>query len=412
MNQRDALLCGICENPDDDAARLVFADWLIDHDDPFWAEFIRVQIDLDRLPGGEDRRVALMERESELWGMIGKRLRSELPEVRGLTWGEFERGFVGWVQVDRLATLRKNREVFLTWAPVRGLCAEGLSPDDLADLGGADDPPGLHHLKLKKCVDRDMLRALADVPLCRRLTGLDLSCNGLSSDAFAVLAESPSFAGLRRLNLSDNYFDRTAERLVRYLADSPVLAGLTNLTLDNCLLYDVDALFLARPKNRMRLERLELHTNEIGPAGLRGFLEGPDRPELIDLSFGTNNLGDEGAYTVATWPGLARVRRLELGGNQISATFVESLAKSGLLEGIDRIHLFGHRGRTEEVIPGRLSLYHNEMTEAGIEAVLRSPHRGRLAYLELWSFYMETTNESGSVPQHLREFFANDPRVC
>ena len=43
---RDALLLAVCDSPDDDAPRLVFADWLDEngHDvERAWAEFIRLQ---------------------------------------------------------------------------------------------------------------------------------------------------------------------------------------------------------------------------------------------------------------------------------------------------------------------------------------------------------------------------------
>lgn len=42
--ERDAFLYAIVANPDDDTARLVFADWLEEHDEPARAEFIRLQI--------------------------------------------------------------------------------------------------------------------------------------------------------------------------------------------------------------------------------------------------------------------------------------------------------------------------------------------------------------------------------
>src|SRR5262249_2093787 len=137
-----------------------------------------------------------------------------------------------------------------------------------------------------------------------------------------------------------------------------------------------------------------------------------DRANLLQLSLGDNEVGDKGARAVAAWPGLSRFRRLDLGGNQISASFVESLAKRGLLSDVDRIYLFDCKDRTDQLIPRALSLYHNGMTEKGVEAVLRSPHLGRLAHLELWSSSLLTTVMSDSVPESLRKFFAGDDRVC
>ncbi len=48
MNERDALLHAVCDNPDDDVPRLVFADWLQEHGEEDRAGFIRMQIESAR----------------------------------------------------------------------------------------------------------------------------------------------------------------------------------------------------------------------------------------------------------------------------------------------------------------------------------------------------------------------------
>src|SRR5262245_929354 len=54
MGESEALLRAVCENPDDDLPRLVFADWLDEHGEPKRAEFIRGEIELDRQLGYPD----------------------------------------------------------------------------------------------------------------------------------------------------------------------------------------------------------------------------------------------------------------------------------------------------------------------------------------------------------------------
>lgn len=49
MTDETALLCAICRHPDEDTPRLVYADWLDDHDRPERAEFIRVQCELAKV---------------------------------------------------------------------------------------------------------------------------------------------------------------------------------------------------------------------------------------------------------------------------------------------------------------------------------------------------------------------------
>lgn len=63
----DAFLDGIRAQPDDDALRLVYADWLEERGDPR-AELVRVQCELARLDVRRSRRRELERRERELIG--------------------------------------------------------------------------------------------------------------------------------------------------------------------------------------------------------------------------------------------------------------------------------------------------------------------------------------------------------
>lgn len=52
----EGLLQDILENPEDDTPRLILADWLQDNGDPDRAEFIRVQVELEKHPWAEHVR--------------------------------------------------------------------------------------------------------------------------------------------------------------------------------------------------------------------------------------------------------------------------------------------------------------------------------------------------------------------
>lgn len=68
MTTRDALIRAILREPADDVARLVFADYLDEHDEPARAEFVRVQVELARLPKGNPGiRSRLASHEAALW---------------------------------------------------------------------------------------------------------------------------------------------------------------------------------------------------------------------------------------------------------------------------------------------------------------------------------------------------------
>src|SRR5262245_7867835 len=65
MNEEKALLAAAQSAPEDDAVRLVYADWLEDRDDPR-GEFIRLEAEMGRLPPYSDRYVQLKARREEL----------------------------------------------------------------------------------------------------------------------------------------------------------------------------------------------------------------------------------------------------------------------------------------------------------------------------------------------------------
>jgi uncharacterized protein (TIGR02996 family) len=68
VHDRDALLRAIVAAPDDDAPRLVYADWLDEHGEAARAEFIRLQCKLARHPRTADgRRTELELAEQELF---------------------------------------------------------------------------------------------------------------------------------------------------------------------------------------------------------------------------------------------------------------------------------------------------------------------------------------------------------
>jgi uncharacterized protein (TIGR02996 family) len=68
MTHDEAFLEAIRERPNDDALRLIYADWLEEHASAgaVRAEFIRVQCEKARLPEGSPRWLELSVREEEL----------------------------------------------------------------------------------------------------------------------------------------------------------------------------------------------------------------------------------------------------------------------------------------------------------------------------------------------------------
>jgi uncharacterized protein (TIGR02996 family) len=86
MSDDDALLAAIRQAPDDDAPRLIYADWLDENGQPERADFIRVQIELARQDSPE-----LRKREAELLSAHHEAISGPLAS-RDLRF-RFQRGF-------------------------------------------------------------------------------------------------------------------------------------------------------------------------------------------------------------------------------------------------------------------------------------------------------------------------------
>src|SRR6184192_4170663 len=66
MTDAAALLAAIRQAPDDDAPRLIYADWLDEHGQPERAEFVRVQCAMERIPPRTARWRPLNDRAQQL----------------------------------------------------------------------------------------------------------------------------------------------------------------------------------------------------------------------------------------------------------------------------------------------------------------------------------------------------------
>jgi uncharacterized protein (TIGR02996 family) len=270
----EAFLEVIRESPEDDAPRLVFADWLEEHGQPERAEFIRLQCALARMGKSDKRREALKRRDAELLARHNEAWLGALPALAGPGWRwGFHRGLVHASRyadgtTEALAALEEALAVIAEageWAWVEGLSVSGM--------GWAGDAGGV--------------QALAASPGLARLTYLDLGRNGIGAAGARALAASPHLARLTRLRLSSN---QIGDAGVRALAASPGLA---------------------------RLTYLDLGRNGIGAAGACALAASPNLARLAVLVLTDNKVGNAGAAALAAAPHMARLTRLNLLGNGI-----------------------------------------------------------------------------------------------
>ncbi len=122
MSEREAFMRAICDNPDDDTPRLVFADWLQENGEEDRAEFIRAQVRF-----GELLRFGIPDTQGfgsharELWLRYGTQWRGDLPQIAGITWHDaFFRGFPERATVTTDALLVAHADI-LNQVPIRHL---------------------------------------------------------------------------------------------------------------------------------------------------------------------------------------------------------------------------------------------------------------------------------------------------
>jgi uncharacterized protein (TIGR02996 family) len=189
MTERDALLRAVCENSDDDLPRLVFADWLDEHDEPERAEFIRCAVELARLrdegavtPTGlrnnpKSDPAAMARRYNEIKDQYYRRWLAELPTERGISNWElstFRRGFAEGVIVRKGKVLPAYLDPLFQAAPIE-------------------------HLWLRDVRDINELKSYTRLGQLRMLT--IESCGTAKKGLITNLIANPHLSALRRLDV-------------------------------------------------------------------------------------------------------------------------------------------------------------------------------------------------------------------
>lgn len=352
----------IAAAPDDDAPRLVYADWLEERGDPR-GTFVRVQCALARLPADHPRRRELEQVEDELFQTHGAAwAHGVAARVSGY---KFRRGFIDEI------TLRAD--AFLEHAPVLlrpGTIRTVHLLNAAGHVGGLARSPHLARVRaLDLCGNRlldDAVQLLARSPAVRGLTSLDLSFNSLTSVGVRALAAAKSWPRLQTLDLRGN--DRIEDRGAAALARA-VMPALTTLDLRDCQLGPAGVWALIRGKALPKLADFRFAGNAVGDSGARALAASPRLAALLagsgTLDLSHTGLNPAGLRTLLGDDRLAVVRTLRLDGNQLGDTGAAALAAAKLPQ-LRELYLAG-----------------NNITDDGAAALAGSPLLGRLHWLGL-----------------------------
>jgi len=348
MRDDDGFLTPICERPDDDAPRLILADWLDEQDDPR-GEFIRVQIALSKLTAHDVRRADLVRIEGLL---LGRHADLWAEPFRGLATGPvFRRGFVDEVKVTARQFLARPKELFAA-GPIRRvhiLDAAGRLPTVMAS-------PFLERLRgltiYGQHLRSNLAQAVADSPYLGHLKSLHLGRNQIGDLGALRLLAPTNFPNLEDLDFSEN---ELSERFGHAWAEQRgATANLSRLELGGNALGPTGAVAVAGfagltrlglAGNRVGGPRLasatnaatllsptviDLSGNGLGPEGLARLLDAPRPTGVLDLDLSRNDLGDDGLSLLAAAPALLGLRSLHLSGNGIGDAGLRTLAASSV----------------------------------------------------------------------------------
>lgn len=301
--------------PENDDARLIYADFLEDQGDAR-GELIRVQIELHHLPPAAPERASLLKREDELLATHGEAWLEPLRRLgaEGLSIRCFERGLIERVRLS-WRDFAQQIETLCELAPALSCVAVSLGPGEL-------------HSSLQP----------ASVRLPPQITAIDFRPNKqLSAGFLAQLGDAPWLAQLRSMNLQ---MTRIGNEGAAQLAQFH-LPAIERLDLGMCGIDANGLAALVENRTLWRLRGLSLNLNPIKSAGLQQMLAAPmtavQQWELEELELAYCSLDTLAAERLAASTTLPRLKRLNVRANKIQAAGWTQLSNSPLAKQLERL---------------------------------------------------------------------------
>lgn len=330
----------IAEAYDDDAPRLVYADWLQGQGDPL-GEFIMLQCERARLDRWDPKQKAMREREEHMLGLYRSRW---LPDLTANV--EWVRGFieririvhpfdrVAFVAVLGMAPLARSLEI----SPETG--ANAIPPGALAQLELAQFTGlfikgcRLHQWRLEDLVDDERLSAVNRLGLAGcSLTGGDLK--PLERRAFRALDLRTNALGVRGVQ----YALASAHTLVELELSNAAIGDPGAAAIADTALPKLERLrlglnrltyrSLARFSKLPRLRVLDLAQNQLGPAAIEALGKAP-LPALRELDLSGCTVTDDMLVALLASPLVKQLAWLDLGHNALGAAAAKALAAAEL----------------------------------------------------------------------------------
>jgi uncharacterized protein (TIGR02996 family) len=213
--EADAFLDAIFDNPDDDTPRLVYADWLQEHGQEDYAQFIRLSIEMERGTHSSVQSKQLKSKRRPYWKRIVA-VRHDAYRYTPIVQNDYQRGFCGAVTIHGDLFLRTVESWWpaitpheLTVFGMRGFGTRGSETEIVIAI--AQHLPWLQRLRCLSRPDRyshesvfpplngSVFAALGKPKLLPRLQSLEVVIATADRAALRVFAESELTTRLRRL---------------------------------------------------------------------------------------------------------------------------------------------------------------------------------------------------------------------
>ena len=226
-----ALLAGICANPDELTPRLVYADWLEEHDQPERAEFIRLGCEAHQLDQTDSESQAVAEffidcgiraAEKANWSAVdpevsrrltvharlealtkthGKKWeRAETPKQWPLRWTHYKRGFLdGAHETNKQRFIALLPKIFET-VPFSHLSFNSVFTDDEAAQLVAAWAGRLRCLEAGD-LNVNIVEAFGADPASESITRITTDIGCRPDEIAGAIADGPNFRGVKILHL-------------------------------------------------------------------------------------------------------------------------------------------------------------------------------------------------------------------
>lgn len=432
MSTRDSLFRTILDNPEADAPRLAFADWLANNGESPRAAFIRAQIALQQFPPAtrpadpwrlgffvgancwtepplqrlefastpqavERNRLqgeinTLREEHADQW-------RSELPDDWPGKELIYHRGFVDHLEIP-VAQLVLAPARYLDAAPIRSLTLGWAPGFALPQYEHAPVLAAIPQLARIERLDFSVagrefvsafVRAFVVMPEAANLRVLDLSRTDTEEDTLHAVLESDQLRELQTLHLTGNTLSAD---FLEALGATNKLSGLRMLSLSACKLTREGAERFFRGRLMGQLTGLNLSWNaEFGEGGAAALAACQHLKRFRFLTLAYNAIADGGCRRLSESPFATNLEAFQAERSGITGTGVAELLNSSSLprlhtlmlarNPIDAASMTGFADTTPTIPLRRLDLSYCPIGDDGVRLLAESPLLQSITHLKL-----------------------------